>query len=322
MRYISLKGTTTAVIESAEHVSDLPVSLQGPVNFFVSKNLLEKIPFFSGRPIHLLLKYASKLRPISFSHHETLYLHGDPSEEVFFIVDGKISLMTIDGISFASYRGGTILGIDEAVAKLARKCTAKTLLPTLTFTMSSQLFREMLQDFPEVEQEIRRLSADLYENEERSRRLKRKQAESTKGGWIIGNMRKQIELNQSVVRKYFLEAHIYVRQTQLRAVLHSNANAPRLVNRIVLRMKKKAEKVRRMRQPEYEQQIKQIVAMLKTKCQEHNSMDMMKGWPKAHSLAESLKTKVTDVLMVLESVRQKQAALDDRTSKFLARQAN
>ncbi len=79
--------------EKIAFLNELPPSLKLEFAVIVHQTMIKKIPFFQMRDPEFIASITKFLRPVKYYKNEFLYREGDPIENVFFIVNGSVSLV-------------------------------------------------------------------------------------------------------------------------------------------------------------------------------------------------------------------------------------
>ena len=91
-------------------LSELPPALRSEIISATHKNILKSLLFFKNKPPQFAINLMPLFKHISLCKDEIVYRKGDLVEELFFIIKGRIAMITQDGTIFRNYVNGSYLG--------------------------------------------------------------------------------------------------------------------------------------------------------------------------------------------------------------------
>jgi hyperpolarization activated cyclic nucleotide-gated potassium channel 1 len=139
--------------------SELPKNLRFEVATNMYKGIYSLFPLFKERDSAFMSYIMYKLRPIKYRHEEFLYKENDFADEVYFISEGRVNLVTRGSfIVYKSFLRGSYLGEIEIVLLKPRQNTAQCFGDTQLLIISREDFREMLKTFPTEAKQITKVA--------------------------------------------------------------------------------------------------------------------------------------------------------------------
>lgn len=96
-RYEQYKWQETRGVQEHKLISDLPKDLRRDVRRHLCWNLLMRVPMFEKMDSQLLDALCDHLKPVLYTENSTILREGDPVDEIFFIMRGKLSTITTNG---------------------------------------------------------------------------------------------------------------------------------------------------------------------------------------------------------------------------------
>jgi len=129
--------------------SELPKNLRFEVATSMYKGIYSLFPLFKERDSAFVSHVMTKLRPIKCRNEEFLYKENDFADEVYFISEGRVNLVTPESlIVYKSLLRGSYLGEVEIVLLRPRQNTAQCFGDCQLLILSRVDFREMMKTFP------------------------------------------------------------------------------------------------------------------------------------------------------------------------------
>ena len=105
-----LKDLSNSKLYNVEHVlADMPSNLRCDVIMYVNRDIIEKIPFFSGKSPQLASAMVKHLRAAFTCSGDYVIRDGDHADVMYFITKGKAAVMK-DGHVIASVGAGDFIG--------------------------------------------------------------------------------------------------------------------------------------------------------------------------------------------------------------------
>ena len=148
-------------IEEATFLEELPSSLRAEILTQAHNKLFNKITLFRNKDASFGLNVISSLRPLNIEAGDILYRQGDLVEEIYFILSGRVKLVTAEGYIFKIYVEGSYFGDTEILlGKTFRECNVivDNKSNCELVSISKNDFLQILEDFPEYLEEFTRLA--------------------------------------------------------------------------------------------------------------------------------------------------------------------
>ncbi|MDD9911261.1 MAG: cyclic nucleotide-binding domain-containing protein [Ahrensia sp.] len=116
---------------------------------------LERVRLFEGFGAEHLRLLAFGAETKHFEEGEALYLQGDPADEAYVIVDGRVDLIT-DGAEdkAQSYGPSSLLGELALITPTHRPAKARAARKTVVLKLSRALFLRVLNEYPELAERL------------------------------------------------------------------------------------------------------------------------------------------------------------------------
>jgi CRP-like cAMP-binding protein len=115
--------------------------------------LLKQIPLFANLPETALLRLADDLQRRRFPKKNIIYRQGDPSKELYLIIEGKVRLsktaMGRQEVSVMIASPYDLIGELGCIDHEPRSATVRTLLATTLLSLTSEAFYHYLRAVPD-----------------------------------------------------------------------------------------------------------------------------------------------------------------------------
>lgn len=129
--------------------------------------LLRRIPLFAKVDQAKLRLLAFASERISFAAGDELFHQGDPADAAYIIMDGNVDV-SVDvpngRLNVAKVGRDQIIGEIGVLCNVPRTATVTADDPTVTLRITSELFLQMINDFPAMGVEIMRVLAQRLEH--------------------------------------------------------------------------------------------------------------------------------------------------------------
>lgn len=136
-------------------LKELPASLRTEISLHMYKKIVEKVSFFQDKDPGFISYIVPTLKHISFKSGELMFTEGDYSDEVYFIVNGRVNLKASNNVTFKTYVQGSYFGEVEILENSLRSYTVQVASPRAELlAMSKAMFWSMMEEFPQVAQEV------------------------------------------------------------------------------------------------------------------------------------------------------------------------
>lgn len=80
-------------VDQEELLNELPSSLRAEVIMHTHGEIIRRIKFFEDKNSNFLWKILPMLKPMRMFPEDVIYNQGDKSEEIFFILRGRVKIM-------------------------------------------------------------------------------------------------------------------------------------------------------------------------------------------------------------------------------------
>lgn len=131
--------------------NELPVKLKFEVTSVMHKQAAERIIFFLDKDPVFITAVIPLLSPIHVKSHDYIYYSQDISEEIYFIIKGKVSMIYDQKkIIFCSYLDGKYFGDFEIMENIKRKFSAMSIFNCNLLVLNFDGIKVMREEFPKV----------------------------------------------------------------------------------------------------------------------------------------------------------------------------
>lgn len=160
VRYHSLK--TGTVWRDRQHLfAHMPMRLQFEIAGSMFNNALKDFPFFTSSNPPFLVHFLPLFKPIRYQDNEVVYLQGDHSEEVLFIVRGRaVFVLSTQDLAYKSYVAKSYFGDVEVLMGINRLDNAKTCGDCEFLSVRKRDFLKALEAFPGETRRIRAVAEE------------------------------------------------------------------------------------------------------------------------------------------------------------------
>lgn len=135
-------------------LSNLPVGLQNEVSVYLKREILEKIPLFSGVSDEFLKDVSLHMRPIVCVPDEFVFREGDYGNEMFFVIRGKLKVITgskeISMLTDGDFFGEIALFAENKI----RTASVQSESYSDLYKLDKELFNEVLKQYPDIAEQI------------------------------------------------------------------------------------------------------------------------------------------------------------------------
>jgi CRP-like cAMP-binding protein len=165
------KNHESLSLDEQEILEDLPVPLKAEVLTFVHNRIFQSIHFFQNKDPAFIISLISLIKHLYPENNELIYRTDEQAEEIFFILDGKVKLVSDEGYIIRVYGEGTYFGDIELVKYHAtRECNAITHHKGKCelIQINKEDLLKILEDFPEYKAEFEELAIERAERNKSS----------------------------------------------------------------------------------------------------------------------------------------------------------
>ena len=113
-------------VDQENLLEELPAAMRAEVITLTHRKTLDKIAFFKGKNPNFLLDILPTLKRLSLSKGEVIFSEGDWADEstlyiyiyiVYFLLKGRVQLISRDGYIFMTYIEGSYMGDAELLTE-------------------------------------------------------------------------------------------------------------------------------------------------------------------------------------------------------------
>jgi voltage-gated potassium channel len=134
----------------------LPPSLAVDVSMFLKRDIIERVPLFSGASDAFIREIASQLQPIIFTPGDLIMRRGERGTDMYFISRGTVDILAQDNESVIATLGdGDFFGEIALFLNLPRTATARAVDYCDLYRLDKEMFNRVISHFPEVGEQIR-----------------------------------------------------------------------------------------------------------------------------------------------------------------------
>jgi len=145
-------------------LSNLPAGLQNEVSVYLKREILEKIPLFSGVSDEFLKDVSLHMRPIVCVPDEFVFREGDYGNEMFFVIRGKLKVVT-GGNEISVLTDGDFFGEIALFAEnKIRTASVRSESYSDLYRLDKELFDEVLKQYPDIAEHIKKVAQKRIEN--------------------------------------------------------------------------------------------------------------------------------------------------------------
>ena len=139
-------------------LSNLPAGLQNEVSVYLKREILEKIPLFNGVSDEFLKDVSLHMRPIVCVPDEFVFREGDYGNEMFFVIRGKLKVVT-GGIKISVLTDGDFFGEIALFAEnKIRTASVRSESYSDLYRLDKELFDEVLNQYPDIAEHIKKVA--------------------------------------------------------------------------------------------------------------------------------------------------------------------
>ncbi len=80
-------------LDEIEFLKELPQYLKLELSYKMHEDIIQKLPFFQSQPKQFIAYIGPFLKPLKILKGENIYVEGDPINDIFFIVKGRVGLI-------------------------------------------------------------------------------------------------------------------------------------------------------------------------------------------------------------------------------------
>ena len=124
----------------------------------LNRDLLARTPFFAEAPILVLNNLLPAFRPLAVGPGTTVVEAGALDDEMYFVCRGELEAIGGDGSRLGVLREGEFFGEMAVLFDQPRAATVRATTPCDLLVLDGNEFRRIVNDFPAVAEEFRRIA--------------------------------------------------------------------------------------------------------------------------------------------------------------------
>ncbi|MCB0566242.1 MAG: cyclic nucleotide-binding domain-containing protein [Phaeodactylibacter sp.] len=153
--YYSYKWRKRLGFDESDFLDGLPNSLKMQVALYFKKDILERIPMFSQASKEFIESIALFLNPVVFTPGDYIFRAGEIGEEMYFIIQGRVKVVTADGKTVLSILSdGDCFGEVALFLNMPRTATVIAEDYCDLYALSKNTFKEVTSRYPGFAQKI------------------------------------------------------------------------------------------------------------------------------------------------------------------------
>lgn len=121
--------------------------------------LLESFPFFSNIERDDLEEVVKSFKMKRFARNEIIIRHGDPGDNFYVVVSGKVAVINQTGIAIAELGAGEVFGEMSLLSDEHASATVQAVEDSEILYVDNREFKRILQNYPLLQQYFTRLLA-------------------------------------------------------------------------------------------------------------------------------------------------------------------
>jgi glucose-6-phosphate 1-dehydrogenase len=131
----------------------------------LNRDLLARTPFFAEAPALVLNNLLPAFRPLAVAAGETIVEAGAHDDEMYFVCRGELEAVGEDGLRLGRLGEGEFFGEMAVLFDQPRSATVRATAPCDLLVLDGDEFRRIVQDFPVVAAEFRRIAEGRRDGE-------------------------------------------------------------------------------------------------------------------------------------------------------------
>lgn len=139
-------------------LSGLPQGLRNEVSLLLRKEILQKIPLFDGVGDEFLNEVSLYMRPIVCVPNEYVFKEGDTGNEMYFVIKGRLNVITSGEIISALDDGDFFGEIALFSENKRRTASVKSESYSDLYRLDKELFDEVLKHYPKIAEHIKEIA--------------------------------------------------------------------------------------------------------------------------------------------------------------------
>ena len=145
--------------QQSEMLSDLPAPLRTEIALHLNRNVLRKVPLFSGASEVFLRELVLHFESVVAIPGEAIVRRGEIGHRIYFISRGTVEVLSLDESEVvATLRDGDFFGEGALLTSQPRSNTVRAVDYCNLFALNREHFNQVLEEFPEFAEKVRRVS--------------------------------------------------------------------------------------------------------------------------------------------------------------------
>lgn len=146
--------------EKIELFKEIPRNLKFKIASKIYKGAVNKLIFFQNKDPTFIVHVIPHLNPHHIPDNQFVYEEGNFADELYFVLSSRVVLTyKPKNLVYKSYLKGTYFGEIEVIEKISRIDTVKTFGECDMLTLASEVFLQILQDFPREAESIFKIAS-------------------------------------------------------------------------------------------------------------------------------------------------------------------
>jgi len=145
-------------------LSELSPSLITEVSLFLKRDIIEKVPFFTGASDELIREIALQMRPVVYTPGDFVFRAGDQGREMYFISKGTLDVLAKDGTTvYTRLTDGDFFGEIALLLNLPRTASVRAVDYCDLYALDKETFERILARYPDFAEHIQQMTKERQE---------------------------------------------------------------------------------------------------------------------------------------------------------------
>jgi voltage-gated potassium channel len=142
-----------------EIMNDLPLQLKESISLHLNKDIIAKVPLFTGASEEFIKEIIFNLESVVFTPGDYIVKAGEVGDDMYFIGSGAVDVLSADGKQhFATLTEGQFFGEIALLLRTPRTATIKAREYSDFYRLKKETFESILKKYPEFEKTIRKMA--------------------------------------------------------------------------------------------------------------------------------------------------------------------
>jgi voltage-gated potassium channel len=152
--YYTYKWQKRLGFDEEHFLKGLPPGLKMEVALQLKKDVIESIPLFKDAPQSFIKSIALHLQPIVCTPGDFVFRIGDDADEMYFIVQGDVDVLTIDQQVIASLSDGEFFGEISLFKERTRSASIQAKSYCDFYKLSKRSYNRVISRYPRIAKQI------------------------------------------------------------------------------------------------------------------------------------------------------------------------